>query len=59
MIDPIMALARRCWGVVVDLLDDTAEPGWYPDPGGRGWRYWDGTGWDAESLPGAPEPDQA
>jgi len=21
------------------------SPGWYPDPSGRGQRYWDGHGW--------------
>lgn len=36
-------------------------PGWYPDPGGAGMRYWDGTGWTqhvAPEPPSAPPPPQ-
>jgi Domain of unknown function (DUF4352)/Protein of unknown function (DUF2510) len=30
------------------------QPGWYPDPGGKGQRYWDGNTWG----PTAPRPPQ-
>jgi hypothetical protein len=40
----------------------SANPGWYPDPGGgQGlFRYWDGKAWSAatSSNPGAPPPSQ-
>ena len=26
-------------------------PGWYPDPTGTGWRYWDGTRWGQAAAP--------
>lgn len=29
-------------------------PGWYPDPGGQGQRYWDGRQWTQHLGPGAP-----
>ncbi len=35
-----------------------ATPGWYPDPHGRGVRYWDGTTW-TEHAPQAPLPQAA
>ena len=29
----------------------STSPGWYPDPGGRGQRYWDGHGWTRMRRP--------
>lgn len=29
-------------------------PGWYPDPSGGGWRWWDGTSWAAVPLYESP-----
>ncbi|MGH9277896.1 MAG: DUF2510 domain-containing protein [Acidimicrobiales bacterium] len=26
-------------------------PGWYPDPGGGGWRWWDGVRWTDHQTP--------
>ena len=41
----------------------SANPGWYPDPGGgQGlFRYWDGKAWSAATSPnpGAPPPSQS
>jgi len=34
---------------------DSRTPGWYPNPGSGGTRYWDGTRWTAETLPPAPQ----
>jgi len=46
----------------IDSRPVSANPGWYPDPGGghRLYRYWDGRAWSsATSLnPSAPPPSQ-
>lgn len=30
---------------------DTPQPGWYPNPGGQGTRYFDGAAWTNQTLP--------
>lgn len=48
-------------GTSADMADpgNTNAPaaGWYPDPRDtRAQRYWDGTGWTAQTRPGMPSP---
>jgi len=35
-----------------------SAPGWYPDPGGQGQRYFDGTNWTDQRAPAPPAPPQ-
>lgn len=34
---------------------EAVPAGWYPDPEGRGQRYWDGSNWTNNLAPGAQE----
>ena len=35
------------------------QPGWYPDPGGQGQRYWNGVAWGPIAPPWQPMPPAA
>ena len=37
-------------------MNATPAPGWYPDNGGSGQRYWDGQKWTEHTAPGSIEP---
>jgi uncharacterized RDD family membrane protein YckC len=38
------------------LSEGAAPPGWYPDPGGGGQRYFDGNAWTGYTAPWPPSP---
>lgn len=38
------------------MNEGAAPPGWYPDPGGEGQRYFDGTAWTGYTVPWPPSP---
>jgi Protein of unknown function (DUF2510) len=35
----------------IEMTQPSGLPGWYPDPGSGGQRYWDGRQWTAYALP--------
>ena len=37
---------------VIRVHDAMTPAGWYADPGGAGWRWWDGAAWTAHVSPG-------
>jgi hypothetical protein len=42
--EEILVAAKKCKHCS-ELLPDLSESGWFPDPSGHQYRYWDGIGW--------------
>ena len=41
----VTLIITLCAGWRLPPASGVAPPGWYPDPQGTGWRWWDGTTW--------------